>query len=499
MSISIERTDEYRLTVEETANNQYTITMSCVIGSGGSSTIPGTPGNFVTIGQDNKPADSLQKPADFDPAGAGTSAASAAVSSHLSSAPHKSALSEMTEDTTHRTVTDTEKSTWNSKQDALGFTPENTANKGQALGYCGLDSGGKVPIANLPTTLLQYQGVWNASTNTPTLLATDLTKVGFVYNVSAAGSQFGIDWSLGDWAIYNAAGAIEKSDNSDDVTSVNGKTGPVVLDPDDLDDTNTNHKFVSSTEKSTWDGKQDALGFTPEDVEKKTTSLTESDTQYPANNAVNKGLSSIWDFVKTVSRVSDTQIQYTAASTALATELANKLTGRLARWTSSDGNTIKRGFITSVTSANAVVTINLNGNAFASGDINFRWSLPGIIIKQHQIFIPGTLFGEAADVGMEIIMPFHSRIISLSAYLKVAATGGSESTKFNIMDDGTGIFTTDLQITTGSSLLNQSPNSPEIAADSRLTARITKATGTTNVAQGLSLIIYFHNYNIWEV
>lgn len=38
-------------------------------------------------------------------------------------------LSDLSDDNTHRTVTDTEKSTWNSKQDALGYTPENTANK----------------------------------------------------------------------------------------------------------------------------------------------------------------------------------------------------------------------------------------------------------------------------------------------------------------------------------------------------------------------------------
>lgn len=39
------------------------------------------------------------------------------------------ALSELSDDSTHRLVTDTEKSTWNGKQDALGFTPENVANK----------------------------------------------------------------------------------------------------------------------------------------------------------------------------------------------------------------------------------------------------------------------------------------------------------------------------------------------------------------------------------
>lgn len=38
------------------------------------------------------------------------------------------------------------------------------------------------------------------------------------------------------------------------VDSVNGKTGVVVLTPDDLDDTATNHKFISATDKANWDG-----------------------------------------------------------------------------------------------------------------------------------------------------------------------------------------------------------------------------------------------------
>lgn len=37
------------------------------------------------------------------------------------------------------------------------------------------------------------------------------------------------------------------------------RTGNVEIDPDDLDDTNTTNKFVSSTEKSTWSAKQDAI------------------------------------------------------------------------------------------------------------------------------------------------------------------------------------------------------------------------------------------------
>jgi hypothetical protein len=37
------------------------------------------------------------------------------------------------------------------KQNSLGFTPENSSNKGAANGYAGLDAGGKVPAAQLPS------------------------------------------------------------------------------------------------------------------------------------------------------------------------------------------------------------------------------------------------------------------------------------------------------------------------------------------------------------
>ena len=47
-------------------------------------------------------------------------------------------------------VTPEEKVIWTAKQDALGFTPENIADKGQINGYAGLDGTGKVPLAQLP-------------------------------------------------------------------------------------------------------------------------------------------------------------------------------------------------------------------------------------------------------------------------------------------------------------------------------------------------------------
>jgi len=62
---------------------------------------------------------------------------------------------------------------------------------------------------------LQYQGTWNASTNTPTLVSSTGTT-GHYYVVSVAGTTDldGItDWQIGDWAVFNGS-VWEKVDNT---------------------------------------------------------------------------------------------------------------------------------------------------------------------------------------------------------------------------------------------------------------------------------------------
>ena len=112
-----------------------------------------------------------------------------------------------------------------------GYIP--TTQKGVANGVATLDAGGKVPVSELPAAVLgalNYQGTWDASTNTPTLTSSVGTK-GYYYVVNVAGSTNlnGItDWLIGDWAVFN--GSIwQKVDNTETVTSVNGQTGAVVL------------------------------------------------------------------------------------------------------------------------------------------------------------------------------------------------------------------------------------------------------------------------------
>jgi len=92
-------------------------------------------------------------------------------------------------------------------------------------------------IINALPTPLTYKGTWNAATNTPTLSNSDTGVEGFLYRVNAAGSvNFGagaIAFEIGDNVVNN--GTIwEKWDHSDQVESVNGQTGAVVLDTDDI-------------------------------------------------------------------------------------------------------------------------------------------------------------------------------------------------------------------------------------------------------------------------
>jgi hypothetical protein len=96
-----------------------------------------------------------------------------------------------------------------------------------------------------------YQGVWNASTNTPTL-ASGVGTNGYYYIVNVAGSTNldGItDWKIGDWAIFNG-GVWQKVDNTESVTSVNGFTGAVSLTTDNVGEGATNLYFSNARARS---------------------------------------------------------------------------------------------------------------------------------------------------------------------------------------------------------------------------------------------------------
>src|SRR5690554_6337328 len=91
--------------------------------------------------------------------------------------------------------------------------------------------------------VLRPSGNWNANTNTPTLANNEPSNEGKVYYVTNAGTQFGLTFAIGDKLAFIEGGVATKWDNVDDVTSVNGKVGTVVINADDIpfDGSGTNY------------------------------------------------------------------------------------------------------------------------------------------------------------------------------------------------------------------------------------------------------------------
>ena len=99
-----------------------------------------------------------------------------------------------------------------------------------------LDSDGKVPINQLPDSILgnvKYQGLWDVVNNEPRLVNGDTSKNGWYYIAINEGVQLGFEFNPGDWVINNN-GHWEKVDNNDSVKLVNGKKGIVVIGIDDI-------------------------------------------------------------------------------------------------------------------------------------------------------------------------------------------------------------------------------------------------------------------------
>jgi len=101
-----------------------------------------------------------------------------------------------------------------------------------------------------PTGGLIYRGSYDAATNSPDLTS---AQKGDFYIVSVGGTLAGVTLNVGDHIIFNqnASSPITSSmfdviDNTDAVASVNGQTGVVVLDTDDVSEGSTNQYFTDA-------------------------------------------------------------------------------------------------------------------------------------------------------------------------------------------------------------------------------------------------------------
>jgi trimeric autotransporter adhesin len=106
---------------------------------------------------------------------------------------------------------------------------------GVVNGIAGLDGSGKVPLSQLPSTLMEFQGNWNPTTNTPTLVDGTGTT-GYTYWVSAAKSTAVsgltdpsmVNFQIGDLVIYNGTKWVLVTPAAG-VQSVNGQQGAITI------------------------------------------------------------------------------------------------------------------------------------------------------------------------------------------------------------------------------------------------------------------------------
>ena len=105
------------------------------------------------------------------------------------------------------------------------------------------DGAGNLSFTTIdPTGGLEYKGSFNATTGQTSGGTTlDNAEQGDYYKIDTAGTYQGQTWAVGDSLIINAdmggtisSSKIDKIDNTEQVTSVNGNTGAVTLSGDDL-------------------------------------------------------------------------------------------------------------------------------------------------------------------------------------------------------------------------------------------------------------------------
>jgi hypothetical protein len=145
---------------------------------------------------------------------------------------------------------------------------EDKINKNMANGYAGLDASGRLSLNVMPPVIgssLIYLGTWNAQANVPQIQSGQGTN-GQYYKVNTNGTT-NIDgvqlWAIGDWIIYNG-NVWQRIVNTENVNSVNGRMGNVVIVKSDIgldqcDNTSDANKPVSIAQQTSIDFKIDKI------------------------------------------------------------------------------------------------------------------------------------------------------------------------------------------------------------------------------------------------
>jgi DNA-directed RNA polymerase subunit F len=201
------------------------------------------------------------------------------------------------------------------------------AQKGALNGVATLDAGGKVPVSQLPNAVMTFEGLWDASTNSPAL-ADGTGNAGMVYRISVAGTpNLGsgvIDFNIGDYVIYSGS-VWQKSDGTDAVNTVFGRIGTVVATAGDYTAsqiTNVPAGNLAATDV------QAALNELQTDIDTEIANRTSADTslQSAIDTEELRAMTAETDLAGDISDVADDLAQEVTDRTTADTTLTTNLT-----------------------------------------------------------------------------------------------------------------------------------------------------------------------------
>jgi hypothetical protein len=199
-------------------------------------------------------------------------------------------------------LSSTDWNTFNNKQAAGSYVL--TSEVGSANGVASLDGAGKVPISQLPSSILEYEGAWNPSTNTPTLSDGTGTN-GNVYYVNTAYAlpvagltdPSMINFQVGNLIIYSSLiGKWQQTSPADGVQSINGLQGVVVLTRGNLTESVSSILTINGGTNAVWGSGtsiQVAQASTSVSGFLSSTDWNTFNNKQPAGNYANQALSNL--------------------------------------------------------------------------------------------------------------------------------------------------------------------------------------------------------------
>lgn len=291
---------------------------------------------------------------------------------------------------------------------------------GANSGVATLDSTGKLTAAQIPAAIVGavvYQGTWDASTNTPTLVSSVGTK-GQYYKVSIAGTTT-IDtlnsWIAGDSIIFDGATWDKIDGSATEVISVAGKIGAVTLTSTDVGlDNVTNVAQLAATQ---------ALAITG-DITATSTGLS---TGTIATTLASVGSAGTYNDSATTTQSFTTDVKGRVTSVGTAVTIAPLFSNIASKPTTLSGYGITDG-LSNVTANTSVVFVN--------GTVG-----------------SATLTTAATTANQVIDMNSSSIYRSVNYQVQVTSGSAYQSCTINIIQDGTTAYASEYgDVATGSIL-----------------------------------------------